>query len=182
MQDRLEPALAPRRRRRRPRACAVRSSAAAGIDEVGAEGLADRLDRGAAGKGQAGGRSASVSISSAPRSTSRAATVLLPLPMPPVRPTRRSSGTFGRPLRQAPSGGRAGSCGRQPEAHQQLAEEHGDEPAAGEIGSEGNRHLRGRGCERRSGRCPTTAPTADEQDDQAESSASPSRRRGRRAA
>ena len=85
---------------------------------------------------------ASVSISSAPRSTSRAATVLLPLPMPPVRPTRGLIGTLrASPFGIRPGGGPAGSCGRQPEAHQQLAEEHGDEPAAGEIGSEGNRHL-----------------------------------------
>ena len=47
---------------------------------------------------------ASVSISSAPRSTSRAATVLLPLPMPPVRPTRRLIGalrTLGGPAEPA---------------------------------------------------------------------------------
>jgi hypothetical protein len=111
---------------------------AAGIDEVGAEGLADRSI--AAPPARVRLRAiASVSISSAPSSTSRVATVLLPLPMPPVRPTRSSS--------RHPKGRAALTRAAARSAISSSPKNIAAMPAAGEVGAERESAPVDRGCE-----------------------------------
>ena len=88
---------------RQRRACAARSSAPSASMKSAPKAARIGVDGRAAGQRQLRARSRRCRSASAPSATSSAATVLLPLPMPPVRPMRRRHRPCMRRRRSGPA-------------------------------------------------------------------------------